>query len=317
MTSASIRILAFAAFASLPLLAQQPPSPNPQPSTGSSPQATSPQQTNPEPGASQGSNPTATPVPQTGNTPQAANPQLSPITGELQEKLDTKTSKTGDSVVVKTTEQATTSSGVEIPKGSKITGHIIEVAAQGQDGENSRVTIQFDQAEIKGGQTVPIRSVIESVSPPGTVAGPDAAGGPSAMAPSSGSTATAGGAGMTGSHPSGNATSPSATPNQSNPSVGQASGQTQNGTQAQSGSPAASGGQEGTPPPPGTVVATKGNIAIRTTSIPGVLLIGSVNGQPFSNAAGALLGARQDVHLDNGTVMVVAIAAAPPGIPGH
>jgi hypothetical protein len=307
MTPASIRILAFAAFASLPLLAQQPPSPNPQPSTGSSPQATSPQQTNPEPGASQNSNPNATPAPHTADSPEVANPQLRPITGELQDKLDTKTSKSGDSVVVKTTEQATTANGVEIPKGSKITGHIIEVAAKGQDGENSRVTIQFDQAEIKGGQSMPIRSVIQSVSPPGATGGPDAAGGPAAATPSSGSTATGGGAGMAASRPSGNASNPSATPNQSNPT------EAQNSTQ-----PATGGGQEaGTPPAPGTVVATKGNIAIRTTSIPGVLLIGSVNGQPFSNAAGALLGARQDVHLDNGTVMVVAIAAAPPAVSGQ
>ena len=61
-------------------------------------------------------------------------------------------------------------------------------------------------------------------------------------------------------------------------------------------------------------MATKGNLAIKTTSIPGVLLIGDVNGRPFSNASGALLGAKQDVHLDGGTVMVVAIMTAPPTV---
>jgi hypothetical protein len=61
----------------------------------------------------------------------------------------------------------------------------------------------------------------------------------------------------------------------------------------------------------GTVVARKGNIAIRTTAIPGVLLVGNANGQPFSNASGALVGAQQDVSLNNGTVMVVAIAMMP------
>ena len=294
MTRVSIRLLALAAFASLPLLAQQPPSPNPQPPTGSSPQATSPQQTNPEPGATENSNSKAAPVPSTANSPEIANPQMRPVTGELQDKLDTKTAKSGDSVVVKTTETATTATGVEIPKGSKITGHVIDVAPVGQGGENSRVTIQFDQAEIKDGQTVPIRSVIQSVAPPGTTAGPDAAGGPPATTPSSGGA----GAGMTGSHPSGTS-NPSATPNQSNPQPG-----------------GADAGQ-GATPAPGTVVATKGNIAVRTTSIPGVLLIGSVSGAPFSNAAGALLGARRDVHLDNGTVMVVAIAAVPHPVSGR
>ena len=300
MTPVSIRILAFAAFASLPLLAQQAPSPNPETPAGSSPQATTPQQTNPQPGG----NGQAAQVPTTANSPEVANPQLRPVTGELQDKLDTKTAKNGDSIIVRTTEKATTATGVEIPKGSRITGHIIDVAPVGQGGENSRVTIQFDQAEIKDGQTLPIRSVIQSVAPPGTAAAPDAEGGPAAATPSTAGTATGSGAGMTGSHPS--ATSnPATTPNQANPA--------QNGSQ-----PGAAGSaQSGTPPAPGTVVATKGNIAIRTTSIPGVLLIGSVTGTPFSNAAGALLGARQDVHLDNGTVMVVAIAAVPHPVNGR
>ena len=281
-----IRILAFATVASLPLLAQQP-SPSPQPATGSSPQATTPQQTSPESGAPQNGGAAAQPVPSTGNSPEVSNLQLRPITGELVDKLDSKSAKAGDAVEVKTTEQATTASGVEIPKGSKITGHVVDVAPQGQGGDNSRLTIQFDQAEIKGGQKLPIRSVIQSIAPAGTTAVPEAAGGPPATTPPTGSAAA------------------------SSPSTGSSA--------ATSPSQPAAGGAEpaGGAPAPGTVVATKGNLAIRTTSIPGVLLIGNVTGQPFSNAAGALLGAKQDVHLDGGTVMVVAIVAAPPTVGGR
>ena len=297
MTPVSIRILAFAAVTSLPLLAQQP-SPTSQPPTGGSPQATTPQQTNPEPGASQNSNPQAVPAPGTGNSPVVSTPHLQPVTGELENKLDTKDAKTGDAVVVKTTQAATIGSGMEIPKGSEIKGHIVDVASKEQGGDNSRVTIQFDQAQLKSGQSVPIRSVIQSVAPPGTATEADAAGGPSATTPSTG-----GGAGMTGSHPSG--TDPSATT--STPPAG---------TGANASQPPAGGesAQSGTAPAAGTVVATKGNLAIKTTSIPGVLLIGDVNGRPFSNASGALLGAKQDVHLDGGTVMVVAIMTAPPTV---
>ncbi len=285
MKFACIRILAFATVASLPLLSQQP-SPSPQPATGSSPQATSPQPTSPESGAPQNGSPAAQTVPSTGNSPEVASPQLRPITGELVDKLDSKSAKAGDAVVVKTTEQATTASGVEIPKGSKITGHVVDVAPKGQGGDNSRLTIQFDQAEIRGGQNLPIRSVIQSIAPAGTTAVPEAAGGPPATTSSSGGAVT--GSPSTGSSA---ATSPS--------------------------QPAAGGAEQGGAPAPGTVVATKGNLAIRTTSIPGVLLIGNVTGQPFSNAAGAILGAKQDVHLDGGTVMVVAIVAAPPTVGGR
>lgn len=296
MTPASLRILAFAAVASLPLMAQQP-SPRPQPPS-STPQANPPTQTNPEPGATQtspgkpSSPGVATPVPSTANSPEVATPQLRPVTGELESKLDTKDAKAGDAIVVKTTSPATMAEGVEIPKGSKIVGHIIDVAPQGQGSENSRVTIQFDQAQVQGGKSMPIRSVIQSVAPPGTSSGPDAAGGPPATTPASG--VTAGG---------------------NSPSSG-SSATTAPGTASPS-QPAAGASQaRAAPPAPGTVVATRGNLAIKTTSIPGVLLIGDVKGRPFANASGALLGAKQDVRLDNGTVMVVAIMAAPPAPAG-
>jgi len=60
----------------------------------------------------------------------------------------------------------------------------------------------------------------------------------------------------------------------------------------------------------GTVIARNGNVAIRTTAIPGVLLANNADGQPFANAAGALLGAKKDVQLDSGTHVVVAITDA-------
>jgi hypothetical protein len=66
-------------------------------------------------------------------------------------------------------------------------------------------------------------------------------------------------------------------------------------------------------PAPGTIVARQGNVAIRITSIPGVLLANDINGLPFSNASGLLVGARRDIHLDEGTRMVVAVITAPQG----
>jgi len=306
-----MRILAFAAVASLPLLAQQPSSTPPPPDSGTA-QPTTPHQTNPEPGASEGSNPQAVPSPNA-SSPDAASPKLQPVTGELENKLDTKDAKTGDTVVVTTTEAATIGNGMEIPKGSEIKGHIVDVAPIGAGGDNSRVTIQFDQAQLKNGQSVPIRSVIQSVAPAGSPAQADAAGGQSATTPSSGGVSTGGGAGMTGSQPSG--TSASGT-NPAGTNAAGAASTPSTGAGASGSQPAVGGesAQAGGAPAPGTVVATKGNLAIKTTSIPGVLLIGEVNGRPFSNAAGALLGAKQDVHLEGGTVMVVAIMSAPPTV---
>lgn len=278
-----LHMLALAAAASLPLMAQQPASsPQTEAQPGTAPQATSPQQTNPQLAASQDSNATAVPVPSTANPPEVANPALRPVAGELVSKLDTKSAKTGDSVIVKTTQTATTANGIEIPKGSKIVGHVIDVEAQGKSGPNSRVTLQFDQAQLKGGQNLPIRTMIQSVAPAGAAPGPDAAGGASAPLPSAGSGTASGSPG-----------SPSPAANSS--------------ANAQ---PSASASAAGAPAA-GTVVARNGNVVIRTTAIPGVFLAGNATGQPFLNAAGALVGAKQDVQLEGGTTMVVAVMTAP------
>ena len=79
-----------------------------------------------------------------------------------------------------------------------------------------------------------------------------------------------------------------------------------------SGQPGASTSSTGAPAP-GSIVARSGNIAIRMTAIPGVLLANNMNGQPFSNASGLLLGAKSDIKLEGGTQVVVAVASVPGG----
>ena len=76
---------------------------------------------------------------------------MSPVNGELVSKLDSKTAKTGDSVVVQTKASVKTPDGTEIPKGSKLVGHVI-AAQPSEAGENSQVALQFDHIELKGGQ---------------------------------------------------------------------------------------------------------------------------------------------------------------------
>jgi hypothetical protein len=296
MRNVKLLIPAFtlAAVSSLSLAAQQPanspPSDMPQPGTAS------PQQTTPAP---QSASP-AEPAPSTANSPEVNNADLRPVTGELVSKLDTKNAKSGDEVVVKTTQKTTIANGVVIPKGSKITGHITDVTAHDATNPNSKVAIQFDQAQLKDGQTMPIKSVLQSVDP---ASGSDAAQGASPFgsgaAPSAPTSApsTGGGAGNAGAgSASGGGGSYGSSPSM----------QTQQGSATASPSAGASVGG----PASGTVVAHQGNIDIKTTGIPGVLIAANSNGQPFSNASGALLGAKQNVHLDGGTKVTLAIADA-------
>jgi hypothetical protein len=196
--------------------------------------------------------------------------------------------------VLKTTEKATMADGTVIPKGSKITGHVTEAQAYVASSDNGRVTLQFDQAEIKNGQNMPIKSAIQTVTPAGTDADASASALPSGGVPSPSNSS--------GSAPNGTAS----------PGTGAA---TAAGTRSavdnnsNSGASATSGANSA--PAPGTTVARNGNVVIKTTAVPGVLIASSVNGQPFSNASGALLSARQDVHLDGGTKVVLAMATSP------
>src|ERR1700683_695306 len=123
------------------------------------------------------------------STTSAAAVQMRPVNGELVGKLDSKSAKAGGSVGVKTVESMKTVDGTEIPKGSKLLGHVTAVQAHSQAKQNSEMAIQFDHAELKGGQSLAIHSVIESVAPPqsDTAAnGSDMSGAPMAASPGGG-----------------------------------------------------------------------------------------------------------------------------------
>jgi hypothetical protein len=256
------------ALASFPLVAQQPPPAGQQetPATQQNPAGAEPASPNSSAASSQ-----------------APAVEMSPVTGELVSKLDSKTAKTGDSVVVQTKASIKTADGTEIPKGSKLVGHVL-AAKPSAAGDNSQVALQFDHFELKGGQNLPVRSQIQSITPAGGAAstsGPGAMSGPTAGASSNPSASGANGGSRASGAPQGTGTDSAA---------------------------AAGNG----PPAAGTVVARTGSIAIATTSVPGVLLANNAPGQQdprMAEASSILLGAKQDIQLDGGTQMVVGVAA--------
>lgn len=282
MKAATVVAVALASFSSFPSPAQQQPEQQP----------------------AQQTQPATAPGQQNANSePSIASAQLKPVTGELVNKLDSKSAKQGDSVVVKTKEDLRFPGGAEIPKGSKLVGHITNVQARVDGKENSQIAIQFDRAELKDGQNMAIESVIKSVSPAEGAGSAMDNGVPGAYG------STPGVAGGSPSAPGMNGSNSGVNPKMANNRPGLASNTTaQPGVTDQT----TNGGM----PAPGSIVARNGNVAIRATAIPGVLLANDINGLPFTNASGMLLGARRDIHLDGGTQMVVAIAAAPGGTGG-
>jgi hypothetical protein len=287
MRAALVVAMAFAAYSSFPLTAQR--------------HAPTEQQTLPEqqPGslpASETNLAQAVPsVDGSANTPAEA---LKPVSGELMGKLDSQSAKTGDSVMLKTKENVRTADGTEIPKGSKIVGTVTGVQAHGGSAQNSQIAVKFDRAELKSGQSVAIESVIQSVAPAegdagnnantygASMTGPLASGGSSGAQPS--------GTGANMSHDAMNGNLGAANREGAQASLPPGLNTTR--------SSASSG------PAPGTIVARNGDIAIRATAVPGVLIANTAKGLPFANASSILLGAKRDVHLDVGTLMVIAVA---------
>lgn len=244
--------------ASFPLLAQQPSTAAQQnsPSSQQSPSVREPAAVpnNPDPGASA--------------------VEMSPINGELANKLDSKTAKAGDNVIVQTKESVKTANGTTIPTGSKLVGHVLGVQSS-ESGKNSQMALQFDHVELKGGQNLPIHSQIQSIALP------------SGTASTSSSTVASGPPASSTSNSSGNSTSSAPHP------TGDNSGTANGGSAA------------------GVVVAQNGNIDISTTSIPGVLLANNAPGQQdprMAQASSILLGAKQDIQLASGTQMKVGIS---------
>jgi hypothetical protein len=92
--------------------------------------------------------------------------KMLPVRAQLMGKLDSKSAKTGDSIELRTMDAFKTSDGTEIPKGSKIMGHVTSVVAHGKSNDNAEVAIQLDRAELKGGSSLAIRSQIQWVTPP-------------------------------------------------------------------------------------------------------------------------------------------------------
>jgi hypothetical protein len=90
--------------------------------------------------------------------------EMSAVTGELEGKLDSKTAKVGDRVVLKTTEKVQTPDGTVIPRGSRLAGHVTEVQAYDLEIGPARIAIAFDRAELKNGQSIAVYTLIRGVS---------------------------------------------------------------------------------------------------------------------------------------------------------
>jgi len=243
-----------------------------------------------------------------------ATTEMRPVSGELTGKLDSKSAKVGDPVIVKTTQAARTSLGAVIPKGSRIVGHVAEVRAHGKDSEDALLTVTFDRAELKGGQSLQIHSVIESVAPPVVDATMDSddslSGGVGGMRSSSGGRTSGGlgggalsGGGSLASGVGGVAGNTTRSLDTAGSAAGSGIASAGNGTlgaagQASANATAAVSG--------GVQTAAGGAVTAHATGISGLMLAGDASGA----TSGTLSASHKNVHLDGGTQVMLGVSSA-------
>jgi hypothetical protein len=102
---------------------------------------------------------------------------LTTVQADLNGSLDTKKAAVGQQVTVTTRQETRLADDTELPKGTRLVGHITQVQAQDDQHVGAMVAILFDHAELKDGKVVQVRSVIEGLAPLKPMAAP-AVGGP-------------------------------------------------------------------------------------------------------------------------------------------
>lgn len=231
---------------------------------------------------------------------------MRPLNCELASKLDSKSAKTGDAVVARTTESVRTADGTVIPKGARLVGHVTDVQAHTSSQADSHLSIAFDRAEWSGGHSLPIRSVIQAVTPPVNAFASASAGSDDSLAGpigggagSRGGGSARGGGGLLGGTAS---TAGSATGNLGSNLGANAGGAVRTAGQA-TGDVA---GNAGAVASTGVSAATSASMGVHATGVPGVMLAGDASG----TTAGTLSASKRNVHLNSGTQLTVAVSAA-------
>jgi hypothetical protein len=86
-----------------------------------------------------------------------------PINASLVGTLDCEKSKPGDVVTAIVTESVTYQRSVLLPKGSRITGHVVRTGADGE--ETSALFVEFDRVILKNGQEAVLNAGIQALAP--------------------------------------------------------------------------------------------------------------------------------------------------------
>ena len=86
------------------------------------------------------------------------------IPATLNKPVDARKAKPGDEITAKTTQDVRSESGVVIPRGSRLIGHVTDAKAKAKGDAESALGIAFDHAVLRNGQQVPLNASIKAIA---------------------------------------------------------------------------------------------------------------------------------------------------------
>jgi hypothetical protein len=101
---------------------------------------------------------------------------------KLEKALDSRRLKEGDTVVCKTVTPIHSRSGLMIPSGARVVGHVTQAQARSKGNSDSTLAIEFDKIEYAKGEEIPMKDTLQAVAP--SLGGPalDMSAGPPQLA---------------------------------------------------------------------------------------------------------------------------------------
>jgi hypothetical protein len=84
----------------------------------------------------------------------------------LSDTVDARRSKPGDPVKAKTSEDVKAGGIVVIPRGAKLIGHVTEAQPAAKAGEQARLGLVFDRADLKDGRQIPLHTAFYALAAP-------------------------------------------------------------------------------------------------------------------------------------------------------
>jgi len=84
----------------------------------------------------------------------------------LSDTVDARRCKPGDPIKAKTSEDVKAGGIVVIPRGAKLIGHVTEAQPAAKAGEQARLGLVFDRADLKDGRQIPLHATFYALAAP-------------------------------------------------------------------------------------------------------------------------------------------------------